>query len=115
MIKFLTFDILLRNYDIRAKTSYHIFPPKWRWFARAQYLVLGESRTSIVVVSVMQSKAHSYLLFPRFRNLCIQLFLSFISDGDDSENHNLVYQIDENELYNVNTEVTKKKKTALVF
>lgn len=91
MIKFLTFHKLFRNYDIRAKTHYHIFPPKWRWLARAQYLVLGKSRISIVVVPVLQSKALYYLLFPRFRSLCIEWFwASFISDSDDSENRHLV-------------------------
>ena len=38
------------------------------------------------------------------------MVLSFISDGDDSENHDLVQKINENELYNVNTEVKKKKR-----
>ena len=51
MIKFLTFDNLFRHYNILAKTrgrpddGYHIFPPKWRRFARVQYLVLRKSRS----------------------------------------------------------------------
>ena len=69
---------------VQNDDGYHIFPPKWRWFTRAHYLVLRKSRT--------RSRTHLKLYIGYWRKLrslywLLALFhtsMSFIQKGRES-------------------------------